>query len=128
MSPRRKIPKNTIASPEFLAACRKVLGDASPRTVLRAMREGDPRMCEVYAMAARDPKLWFCSAIDETGILRLWAKGGTEAEARKKAELAVTGNRESKQHIRDMEPRPSWTFITYPPDEESDSLEQRAQQ
>jgi hypothetical protein len=53
-------------------------------------------MNEVHALAARDPQLWFCSAIDENGIPRLWAKGDTEEEARKSAELAVTRYRNSK--------------------------------
>jgi hypothetical protein len=42
-------------TPEFLAASRRVLGDDTPRTVLSAIMENDPRMAEVYALAARDP-------------------------------------------------------------------------
>jgi hypothetical protein len=106
-----------LATPEFLAACRKVFGDDRPPTVFTVIRNGDPRMNEVYALAARDPEQWFCSAIDEHGTARLWAKGSTEAEARKKAELAVTAVREEKQSYRTMAPRAEWTFVTYPPDE-----------
>jgi hypothetical protein len=105
-----------LATPEFLAACRRVFGDDRPSTVLPAMMSGDPRMNEVYALAARDPSQWFCSAIDENGIPRLWAKGASEEEARKLAELAVTGERERKQSYRRMVPRSEWTFVTYPPD------------
>jgi hypothetical protein len=105
-------------SPAFLTACRRVLGDDSPATVLTAIRNGDPRMREVYAQEARDPTQWFCSAIDENGIPRLWAKGATEEEARKRAELAVTSERERKQSYRQMAPRSEWTFVTYPPDRE----------
>ena len=72
-------------------------------------------MNEVHALAARDPAQWFCSAIDQIGTPQLWAKGATEAEARKRAELAVTDYHESKQHHRDMAPRSEWTFVTYPP-------------
>jgi hypothetical protein len=103
----------SLASPEFLAACRAVLGDDSPATVLDAIQNGDPRMNEVYALAARDPKRWFCSAIDENGTPRLWAKGASEEEVRKKAELAVTGRRDRMQDFREMAPRSDWTFVTY---------------
>ena len=108
--------KMKIASDEFLAACRQVFGDDSPATVLGAMREGDPRMNHVHALAARDPSQWFCSAVDENGTPRLWAKGSTEQEAHKRAELAVTDYRESKQSYRQMKQRADWSFVTYPPD------------
>ena len=104
-----------MTSPEFLAACRRVLGDDSPRTVLPAIRNGDPRMNEVYALAARDPTRWFCSAVDENGTPRLWAKGDTEGQARKRAELEVTAERARKQEYREMAPRADWTFVVYPP-------------
>jgi hypothetical protein len=103
-------------TPEFLAACRRVFGDDSPATVIGAIRDGDPRMNEVYALATRDPTRWFCSAIDENGIPRLWAKGDSDQEARKRAELAVTDYRDEKQSYREMVPRSEWTFVTYPPD------------
>jgi hypothetical protein len=105
-----------IVSPEFLAACRKVFGDDSPRTVIPAMQERDPRMNAVYAHMVRDPSRWLCQAIDEIGIPRLWAKGASEAEARKRAELAVTARRERMQARREMAPRSEWTFVLYPPD------------
>ena len=104
---------------EFLAAGRRVFGDDSPATVLTAIRSGDPRMNEVHALAARDPAQWFCSAIDENGIPRLWAKGASEEEVRKRAELAVTGERERKQSYRRVASRSEWTFVTYPPDEDA---------
>jgi hypothetical protein len=107
--------RKRVVSDEFLAACRKVLGDDRP-AVFNAMRSGDPRMNDVYALAARDPMQWFCSAIDEIGRPRLWAKGGSEQEARKRAELAVTEHRDRKQSYREMAPRADWTFVTYPPD------------
>jgi hypothetical protein len=109
--------KVTIADPQFLAACRRVFGDDSPRTVVSAIRSGDPRMNEVHALATRDPSQWFCSAIDENGAPRLWAKGDTEQEARKHAELAVTDWRDRKPSYREMVPRSEWTFVTYPPDD-----------
>src|SRR6516225_600437 len=99
-------------TPEFLAACRRVFGDDSPATVIGAIRDGDPRMNEVYALATRDPTRWFCSAIDENGIPRLWAKGDSDQEARKRAELAVTDYRDEKQSYREMVPRSEWTFVT----------------
>jgi len=95
---------------------RKVFGDDSPATLLTATRNGDPRLAEVYALAARDPSKWFCSAIDENDVPRLWAKGETEEEALKKAKLAVTQRREQKQAYREMTPRANWSFVTYPPD------------
>jgi hypothetical protein len=79
-----------IATPEFLAACRKVLADDRPATVLKAIRKGDPRMDLVHALAARDPAQWFCSAFDHDNVPRVWSKGATEQEARKQAKLAVT--------------------------------------
>ena len=103
-------------SPEFLAACRLVLGDDSPAVVLGAMRDGDPRMNEVHTLLRRDPAQWFCSAVDETGTARLWAKGDSEQEARQRAELAVTKRRENQQEHRNVVPRGDWTFVTYPPD------------
>jgi hypothetical protein len=96
----------TITTEKFLAACRHVLGDDKPATVLDAIRDDDPRMRVVSALAARGPDKWFCAAIDENGIVRLGRKGATEEEARKRAELAVTKRRKSKQ---------SWTFDIYPP-------------
>ena len=109
-------------APEFLAACRHVLGDDSPATVLPAIISRDPRINDAYALAARDPARWFCSAIDENGIPRLWAKGDNESEAKNRAELAVTEERERKQAYREMAPRSEWTFVTYPPDAETDSI------
>ena len=97
-------------SPEFLAACRKVLGDDSPSTVLGAIRERDPRMNEVRALLVRDPALWLCSAVDPDGILRVWAKGDSEQEAREIAEREAVQYRESK-------PLSAWSFSTYPPGE-----------
>jgi hypothetical protein len=79
----------------------------------------DPRMNDVRALAARDQAQWFCSAIDPTGTPRVWAKGSTEAEARKRAELAVTAYRDSKQSYRVMAPRADWVFAIYPPDQET---------
>ena len=97
-------------SPEFLAACRKVLGDDSPSTVLGAIRERDPRMNEVRALVVRDPALWLCSAVDPDGIPRVWAKGDSEQEAREMAEREAGQYRESK-------PLSAWSFSTYPPGE-----------
>jgi hypothetical protein len=36
---------------------------ARPAAVIGALRDGDPRMDEVYALAVRDPAQRFCSAI-----------------------------------------------------------------
>ena len=70
----------------------------------------------------RDPSCWFCLAIDENGIPRLFAHGDSEQDARKSAERAVTAYRDRKQEYRDwrqerrvMAPRSAWTFITCPP-------------
>jgi hypothetical protein len=116
---KKKEKREKIATPGFLAACRQVLGDDKPGTVLRAIRERDPRMYEVYALDVRsqNPKLWFVSAIDEIGTPRVWAFGDTEAEALKKAQLAATDYREKKQARREMVPRTEWTFHPYPPEE-----------
>jgi hypothetical protein len=107
---------NIKPSDEYLAACRLVLGGDTPDIVLGAISNRDPRMAVVEALAVRDPKQWLCSAIDENGIPRLWAKGATEQEARKTVELEVTKYRDRKQAHREMVPRASWRFDIYPPD------------
>ena len=105
--------------PEFLAACRLVFGDDKPATIWGAIVSDDPRINEVRALAARDPKRWFVSALDKHGIPRLYAHGDTEDEAMKKAQLAVMQYRESEQSFRQMKPHTDWTFHPYPPDEQS---------
>ncbi len=112
------MPKNKgeqVFTPEFLAAMRRVLGDDSGPTFARATYA---QIQEIQALAARDPRRWFVSALDEHGIPRLYAHGDTEEEAMKKAQLAVTQYRASKQSFRQMEPRTEWTFHPYPPDED----------
>ena len=105
--------------PKFLAACRLVFGDDKPATIWGAIVSDDPRINEVRALAARDPKRWFVSALDKHGIPRLYAHGDTKDEAMKKAQLAVMQYRESEQSFRQMKPRTDWTFHPYPPDEQS---------
>ena len=43
---------NIKPAPEFLEACRRVLGGDDPATVLSAMINGDPRMDQVRAVHA----------------------------------------------------------------------------
>ena len=43
---------NTTPRPEFLEACRRVLGDDNRAVVLGAMMQDDPRMDEVNAIHA----------------------------------------------------------------------------
>jgi hypothetical protein len=106
--------KMEMATPEFLAACRHVLGADDPRTVLTAMRERDPRMQEVWILVHRDPARWFCSAIDCNGIHRVWAKGDNELEVRRRAEQAACDYAQRKPW--NMYFSAAWTFVTYPPD------------
>jgi hypothetical protein len=106
-------------APEFIAAFRHVFGDDKPATLLNAITSDDSRMNEVHALAARDPKRWFVSALDENGIPRVYAHGNTEQEAMTRAQLAVTQYRDSKQSLREMKPRTEWTFHPYPPEARS---------
>ncbi len=106
-----------VFTPEFLAACRSVLGDDKPATVLGALNASDPRITEVLALAHRDPKRWFVSALDEHGIPRVYARGDTQREALKKAQLAATEYRASKQKFRQVAGRTDWTFHPYPPED-----------
>jgi hypothetical protein len=50
---------NMALPPKFLAACRLVFGDDKPATIWGAIVSDDPRINEVRALAARDPKRWF---------------------------------------------------------------------
>jgi hypothetical protein len=43
---------NISPTPEYLAACRLVLGDDSPATILTAIMEGNPLMDEVRRIHA----------------------------------------------------------------------------
>jgi hypothetical protein len=77
----------------------------------------DERRIDALVSRFRDPARWFCAAFDETEMPRVWARGNTEAEARKRAELAATEYRDRKQSHRVMVPRWEWTFVVYPPEE-----------
>ena len=105
-----------IPHPAFLAACRRVLGDDSPATVLRAIRDGDPRMTEVHALSVRDPQQWLCSGVDEIGIPRVWAKANTAWDARTRARAAAMDYGDQHLPFREMAPLGEWSFFFYPPD------------
>ena len=110
-----KTTPRLVPAPKYLAACRQILGDDTPATVIGAIRNGDPRMALVQALAVRDPKRWFCSAVDESSTPRAWAKGDTKEEARTLCEGAVDNYRGSKARYRRLEPRNTWHFDLFPP-------------
>ncbi len=107
------LPVVSVFTPKFRAACNRILGDDRLATVWQAMESLDERMLEVLALAARDPKCWFVSALDEHGVLRAQAEGDTEQEAFEKAQRAALEYRASTQY--DIAPLSDWRFPSYPP-------------
>ena len=63
------------------------------------LEKRSPGACAI-SRPLRPVKRWFVSARDEHGIPRVYAHGDTEEEVLKKAQLAATEYRASKQDFR----------------------------